>query len=196
MSPSKPPPNGSFRRFAADAEPSRRSRSRFFAAACANGTVEVDAEVALQRLQRFAHQLAVALAPTARSRRRRATAIRRARSARGSKSYDRAEALAVRAGAVRRVERERARRHLRHAEAAVDARQPPREQPVAAVERVDDDDVVGEVERGLDRFGQPALDAAADDQPIDDDFDGVVAAAIELDVLFERAELAVDARLA
>ena len=34
-----------------------------------------------------------------------------------------------------------------------------------------------------------------DDQPIDDDVDGVVAAAIELDVLVERAQLAVDARL-
>ena len=31
--------------------------------------------------------------------------------------------------------------------------------------------------------------------PIDDDLDGVVAAAIELDVFFERAELAVDAGL-
>ena len=47
----------------------------------------------------------------------------------------------------------------------------------------------------LDRLGQPALDAAADDQAIDDDLDRVVAAPIELDVLLERAELAVDARL-
>ena len=79
----------------------------------------------------------------------------------GSKSTRRAEPLAARAGAVRRVERERARRHLRHAEAAVDAGQPPREQPVAAVERVDDDDVVGEVERDLDRLGEPALEPRA-----------------------------------
>ena len=34
-----------------------------------------------------------------------------------------------------------------------------------------------------------------DDQAIDDDVDRVVAPAIELDVLVERAELAVDARL-
>ena len=61
--------------------------------------------------------------------------------------------------------------------------------------RIDDDDVVGEVERDLDRLGQPALDAAADDQAIDDDVDRVVAAPIELDVLLERAELPVDARL-
>ena len=80
---------------------------------------------------------------------------------RGIEVVDRAQPLAVGARAVRRVERERARRHLGHADAAVDARQPAREQPVAAVERVDDDDVVGEVERDFDRFGQPPLDAAA-----------------------------------
>ena len=107
----------------------------------------------------------------------------------------RAQALAFGARAVRRVERERARRHLGHADAALDARQPAREQPVAAVERVDDDDVVGEVQRHLDRFGQAALDARLHDQPIDDDLDGVIAAAIELDVFVERAEDAVDAGL-
>ena len=42
---------------------------------------------------------------------------------------------------------------------------------------------------------EPALDARLHDQPIDDDLDGVVAAAIELDVFVERAEHAVDARL-
>ena len=71
----------------------------------------------------------------------------------------RAQPLALRARAVRRVERERARRHLRHADAAEGARQPPREQPIAAVQRVDDDDVVGEAERDLDRLGEPPLDA-------------------------------------
>ena len=59
----------------------------------------------------------------------------------------RAEPLAVRARAVRRVERERARRHLRHRDAADHAGQPAREQLIAALERVDDDDVVGERER-------------------------------------------------
>ena len=107
----------------------------------------------------------------------------------------RAEPLAFGARAVRRVEREGARRHLGHADAALDAGQPAREQPVAAFERVDDDDVVGEVERDFDRFCEPALDARLHDQPIDDDVDGVVAPAIELDVFVERAERAVDARL-
>ena len=49
----------------------------------------------------------------------------------GSKSYVRAEPLALLARAVRRVEREGARRHLGHADAAVDAREPPREQAIA-----------------------------------------------------------------
>ena len=76
-----------------------------------------------------------------------------------------------------------------------DAGQPPREQLIAALERVDDDDLVGEVERHLERLRQAALDAGLHDQPIDDDVDVVVAAAIELDVLVERSELTVDARL-
>jgi hypothetical protein len=107
----------------------------------------------------------------------------------------RAEPLTLDAGAVRRVEREGARRHLGHAQAAVHARQPAGEQPIAPLERVDDDDVVGEIERDVHRLGQPPLDAAADDDPIDDDLDRVVAAPIELDVLFQRAELTVDTRL-
>ena len=78
----------------------------------------------------------------------------------------------------------------------VDAGHAPREQPIAAVEGVDDDDVVGELQRGLDRFGEPALDARPHNQPIDDHVDRVVPAAVERDVVVERRELAVDARLA
>ena len=155
---------------------------------------QVDAEVAAQRLERLAHQLAIA----ARPRRDRAVGERLrlvGHDARRIEVDRRAEPLAVGAGAVRRVEGEGARRHLRHAQAAVHARQPPREQPVAGVVRVDHDDVVGEVERHLDRLGQPPLDAAADDQPIDDHLDRVVPPAIELDVLVERPELSVDPRL-
>ena len=106
----------------------------------------------------------------------------------------RAQALALGTRAVRRVEGERPRRHLRHADAALDAREFPREQPVAAFERVDDDDVVGEVERHLDRFGKPALDARLHDEPIDHDFDRVIPAPIEGEVLVERSKHPVDAR--
>ena len=107
----------------------------------------------------------------------------------------RAQPLALLAGAVGRVEREGARRHLRHADAAPRAGQPPGEEAIAAVERVDDDDVVGEAEGDLDRLGEPALDPGLEDQPIDDDVDGVVAPPVELDVFVERSLLAVDAHL-
>ena len=86
--------------------------------------------------------------PTARSRRRAATWSRPARRAR-IEVLGRAEALTLGAGAVRRVERERARRHLRHAQTADHAGQLAREQPVAAIERVDDDDVAGEARARL-----------------------------------------------
>ena len=155
---------------------------------------EIDGEVAAERLQRLANQLAIA----ARPRRDGAVGQRL-----GLVGHDPArievhggpEALAIRAGAVRRVERKGSRRHLRHAQPAVDTREAPREQPVSLVERVDDDDVVGEVEGGVDRLGEPPFDTAADDQAIHDDLDRVVAPPIELDVLVERAELAVDPRL-
>ena len=95
---------------------------------------------------------------------------------------------------MRRVERKRARRHLRNADAAVRARHPARKQPVAALERVDDDDVVGELQGEVERFGQAALDARLDDQAIDEHVDRVVLAAVELDLLVERDEAAVDPR--
>ena len=157
------------------------------------GHREIDAEVARQALQRVAHELLV----TARPGRDGAVAERLAFVRDDAVRIEvdhRPQSLAFGARAVRRVEREGARRHLRHAQPAVDAGEPPREQPIAALVRVDDDDVLGQVQGDVDRFGQPALDAAADDQAIDDDFDRVIAAAIQLDVLFERAELTVDAR--
>ena len=43
-------------------------------------------------------------------------------------------------------------------------------------------------------FVKPALDTAADDQPIDHDFDGVVLPAVQADFVLERAKLTVDAR--
>ena len=155
---------------------------------------QIDAEVAAERLQRLAHELAVAARP-----RRDGAVGERLRFVRHDalriEIHHRAQPLTIRAGAVRRVERKGARRHLRHAQPAIDAGQLAREEPIAAVVRVDDDDVVGQVERDVDRLGEPALDAAAHDHAIDDHLDRVIAAPIELDVLLERAELAVDARL-
>ena len=59
--------------------------------------------------------------------------------------------------------------------------------------RVDDNDVFGKVKRHLDRLGESALDPP-DDEPIDDDFNRVIAPTVQLDVVLERAELAVDPR--
>ena len=108
---------------------------------------------------------------------------------RGVEVPGRAQALAGRAGAVRRVERKGPRRHLGHADAADDAGQLAREEPVAAVERVDDDDAVGEVERRLHRIRQALLHARAHDEPVDDDVDGVVLAAVQRQIVFEALEL-------
>ena len=155
---------------------------------------QVDPEIAAERLQRFPDQFAIAPHPG----RDRALGQRLrfvGHEPMGIEVDHRAEPLAVRARAMGRVEREGARRHLRHADAALHARQPARKQPIGLVERVDDDDVVGEVQRDLHRFGYAALDAAADDQAIDHHVDRVIPAPIELDVFFERLELTVDPRL-
>src|SRR4029453_11854069 len=105
-----------------------------------------------------------------------------------------AKALTVGACAMRRIERKGTRRHLRHAETAIDTREPPRKQSVPPVVRVDDNDVFGKMKRHLDRLGESALDSPPDDDPIDDDFNRVIAPTVQLDVVFESAELAVDPR--
>ena len=156
------------------------------------GHVEGDAEGRRERVERMPDERAIAGAPgrdgavEQRPRRVRHQALR-IEVPRG------AQALTRRARAVRRVEREGARRHLRDAHAAGDARQAPGEQPIATVERVDDHNLVGECQRGLDRLGQPPFDARAHDHAVDHDIDGVVAPAFERDLVLERAELAVDA---
>src|SRR4029453_3331575 len=42
--------------------------------------------------------------------------------------------------------------------------------------------------------GESALDSPPDDDPIDDDFNRVIAPTVQFDVVFESAELAVDPR--
>ena len=66
--------------------------------------------------------------------------------------------------------------------------------PIAAIERVDDHDIVGEFQRHLDGVGQPPLDPALYDQPVDENVNRVIATSIELDVFVERQEPAIDAR--
>ena len=154
----------------------------------------IEIEGPAQAQDRFAHQLRVSPRP-----RRDCPVQHRLRFVGHDppriEVVSRAEPLAFRAGAVRRVEREGARRHLGHADPALDARQAPREQPVAPVQRVDDDDVVGQAESSLDRFTEPALDPGPDQQAVHDDVDRMIAAPVQDDVLVQRADLAVDAHL-
>ncbi len=108
----------------------------------------------------------------------------------------RAEAGAARARAVRRVEREDARLQLRQRHAVIGTGEVLREEHrLAAVERVDEDDALGEAGRGLDRLRQPQsqLAFALHDEPVDDHFDRVLELLVERrHALLEDVLLAVD----
>ncbi len=155
---------------------------------------EVNLEVAAERRHGLLHQVRIARGP-----RRDGALQHRQRGvghdALGIEIPQGAQALAVGTPAVGRVEGERSRRHLRDAQAAVHTCQGPGEQPVSLVEGVDEDHVPREMKGHLDRVGQAPLDAGLDDQAIDDDFDRVVAAPVEHDVVLEGSHLAVDAGL-
>ena len=156
--------------------------------------IQIDAEVPAQPREGLPDQLRVALDPRRdRALPQRLRAVRH--DAGGVEVVDGAEALALRAGALRRVEREHPRRDLGHAHAALHAREPPGEQPVAALQGVDDHDVVGEAQRQLDAVPQTPLHPGPDDEPVDEHRDVVVPAALEPDVLLEGDDPAVDPHL-
>ncbi len=104
-----------------------------------------------------------------------------------------AEAVAGGAGAVGGVEREAAGLELGHVDAAVGAGQAVGVEALGAVDDGDGDQAAGELQGGVEGSLQALLDAGLDEQAIDHDFDGVVAAAVEAGGLVERAEGAVDA---
>ena len=103
----------------------------------------------------------------------------------------RAEAGAARAGAVRRVEGEDARLQLRQADAVLGAGEALGERHRLAVDHVDRDEPVGELERRLDRVRQPVAQVVLHHEPVDDDLDRVLELLVELDLLVEVARLAV-----
>ena len=148
-----------------------------------------------QPLDGFAHQLPVALGPGGDGPVEERFRLVRHHEPR-IEVVGRAQPLAALAGTVRRVEREGPRRHLRHRQPARDAGQLAREELIARLERVDDDDLVRQAQRHFERFGQAALDTALHDQPIHHHVDVVVAATVELQILVKRSELAVDTGLA
>ena len=90
----------------------------------------------------------------------------------------RPESVARGAGSVRRVEREVARRQLVEREPAVRARELLREGLDLLVALVRDDghrrDPLGQLQRLLDRIGDPSADVGLGDQSVDDDLDRVL----------------------
>ena len=153
--------------------------------------VEIDAEAARQARQRPLDELPVAAGPGLDGPAGQGQGIV-GDDPRGIEVLHGAEPVAGGTGAVRRVEREGPRRHLRDADAALDAGHAPREQPVAPAQRVDDHDVVGQGQGELDRLGEPPLGPAAHDEPVHHRLDPVVPPPIQLRLVFDRAHLAVD----
>ena len=111
----------------------------------------------------------------------------------------RAETVAGLARAVRRVEREVARRELLERQPAVHAREVLGEHERLGGSRLlvlgddlDLGDAFGELQRGLERVGEPALDAGAAHEPVDDDFDRVLLVPLELELGRQIDDLTVD----
>ena len=106
---------------------------------------------------------------------------------------------ALRAGAVRRVERERPRLQVVDGQRmAVGAGQLLGEALLAvrvvvlAVDELQHHDAVGEAQRGLDRVGEPLLGRRLDGEPVDDHLDVVLLLLLQLGRVGQRMHHAVD----
>ena len=113
----------------------------------------------------------------------------------------RAQAGAARARAVRRVEREDPRLELGHRGPATQAREALGEEhrallatAVAVRQHLDLDQPVGQADRGLHRLREALAHLRPHDEAIDHDRDVVLVALVELDLLVEHPQLAVDQR--
>ncbi len=99
--------------------------------------------------------------------------------ARGIEELGHAQAIAARAGADRRVEREQARFQLRQRviadRAAVLGREQMRRR-ILHIQRLHRDHAVAQLQRGFKAFGQALLDVLARTEAIDHRFDGVLLA--------------------
>ena len=104
-----------------------------------------------------------------------------------------AEAHADGAGAVGVVEREHARRDFGQADAAVDAGEILAEHQELAVDDLHVGDALAEFQRRLEGVGQARFHALAHDEAVDDDLDRMLLVLLELDVLADVHDLAVDA---
>ena len=106
----------------------------------------------------------------------------------------RAEAVAFGACAVGRIEAERTRFQRGNGNAAVGAGEFFGVHLLFAADNGDGDEAVSEFGGCLDGLFEALGDAFLDQQPVDDDFDGVVAATVERGRLVEIDEFAIDAR--
>ena len=113
---------------------------------------------------------------------------------RGIEIVARTEAVADGAGAVRRIETERARFQLRHGDAAIAARQFLGVNFLGAADDGNGHKTFGEFQRRGQRLFQAPGDAGFHEQAIDDNFDRVIFALIEFRRVVERIQRAVDAR--
>ena len=114
-----------------------------------------------------------------------------------------AEAGALRAGAERRVERERPRLELVHRQRVLVGAGELLGEPALTVlgllrqvDEVEDDQAAREPERGLDRVGQAALGARLHAQPVDDHVDRVLVLLVQLGRLGQGHGRPVDPRAA
>ena len=109
-----------------------------------------------------------------------------------------AEAGAGRAGAERRVERERPRLELVEGQVVVEAGEVLGEGALAVrvglveVDEVEGHQAAAEDQRGLDRVGQPALGGGLDAEPVDDHLDVVLLVLLQLGRVGQRDDRAVD----
>ncbi len=104
----------------------------------------------------------------------------------------RAEAGAARTGAVRRVEREDARRQLGQRHAVVGAGELLGVGHRRAVDDRDLDEALGQPQRRLDRVGEARAQPVSHHEPVDDDRDRMPHLLVEVDRLLEQAVLAID----
>ena len=164
-----------------------------------HGRVEVEAELLAEGVHQLEEVVGdVGLAP----RLQRALPQRRGRVGHDQLGVDLhpgAEAAALGAGAERRVERERARLELVGVDGVLVGAGHPLAEPQLArrvlgrqVDEVEHHQPAGQVERGLDGVGEPALRRALDREPVDDDLDRVLLLLVELGRVVERVGLAVD----
>ena len=106
----------------------------------------------------------------------------------------RAETVAFRAGAVRRIETERTRLKLRNRNSTIRARQFFGIDVLFPAHHRDGDEAAGELQSGFDRLLQALRDAIFQQQPVDDHFDGVVFPPIKGHRLVNTHQVAIDAR--